>query len=64
MLARKAESDDWKNTEKWRQAVKKIRLRANRQLTMMIREWKLAIKSSEWPNHIVPGFIDEKYKEC
>jgi hypothetical protein len=64
MPARKAESNGWRNIGERRQAAKKIQLRANPQPTMMVKEWKLAIKSSEWPNHIVHGFINKKDEEC
>jgi hypothetical protein len=43
MLVRKAESDGRRNTREWKQAAKRTRLRAKLQLTMTVREQKLAV---------------------
>jgi hypothetical protein len=43
MLVRKAKSDSQRNTGEWKQAAKIIRLMAKPQLTMTVREQKLAV---------------------
>jgi hypothetical protein len=43
MPVRKVENDGQRNTGEWRQATKRIRLRAKLQLIMTVRERKLAV---------------------
>jgi hypothetical protein len=55
MLARKAKSDDRRNTRERRQAAKIIRLRAKPQLTMMVGERKLAVNSMKGQTTLCQG---------
>jgi hypothetical protein len=58
MPARNVESNGRKNTEERRQAAKRIRLRAKPQLTMTVREQKLAVNPVKGQTTLCQGLKD------
>jgi hypothetical protein len=63
-MARKAKSDGWRNTREWRQAAKKIGLKAKPQLTMTVVERKLVINHVKGQTTLYQGSPTRKTRNA
>jgi hypothetical protein len=63
-MARKAKSDGRRNTGEWRQAAKKIRLKAKPQLTMTVVERKLVINPVKGQTTLYQGSPTRKTRNA